>query len=278
MELPDEIAVPLEVQSPDQVSLPTEEPAEQPGDLLAEASDAELEPPVEQVSEPETLEEMPAPPDWVLAGDEPEDERIPDEGYEWLPSEAEEELAQPAADLLDLNQASLIQLERLPGVGFRRAQAIVAHRDQHGEFSSLDELLEVPGMDNDTYETLIARLYIQVRQTPEPAQPAERPDTGALPSLPRQQVAAEDEDHQRQLKAQEMMGQGELENALEEYLALIKRGRRLEDIIEDLNQALYYAPAEASVSILQTLGDAYLKAGQLQDALEAYTKAEQQLR
>ena len=37
-------------------------------------------------------------------------------------------------------------LERLPGVGPATATAILAHRDQHGPFSSVDDLIEVRGI------------------------------------------------------------------------------------------------------------------------------------
>ena len=64
--------------------------------------------------------------------------------------------------------------------------------------------------------------------------------------------------------------------ALETYEKLIKKGRFLEEVIYDLREALYRYPVE--VSIWQTLGDAYMRANQLQDALDSYTKAEELLR
>ena len=57
---------------------------------------------------------------------------------------------------------------------------------------------------------------------------------------------------------------------------LIKKGKLLDEIIFDLREALYRYPVE--VSIHQALGDAYMRANQLQDALDAYTKAEELLR
>ncbi|MEP0804745.1 MAG: tetratricopeptide repeat protein [Chloroflexota bacterium] len=64
--------------------------------------------------------------------------------------------------------------------------------------------------------------------------------------------------------------------ALDAYGKLIKKGRYLEEVIYDLREALYRYPVE--VSIWQALGDAYMRANQLQDALDAYTKAEELLR
>jgi competence protein ComEA len=51
---------------------------------------------------------------------------------------------QPA--IVDLNTATVAQLDALPGVGPATAQAIVDYRTQHGRFRSVDELLEVRGI------------------------------------------------------------------------------------------------------------------------------------
>ena len=47
---------------------------------------------------------------------------------------------------VDLNQATAEQLDALPGVGPSIAAAIVAYRGSHGPFSSVDGLLDVPGI------------------------------------------------------------------------------------------------------------------------------------
>ena len=72
------------------------------------------------------------------------------------------------------------------------------------------------------------------------------------------------------------LSRSNIPGALETYGKLIKKGRFLEEVIYDLREALYRYPVE--VSIWQTLGDAYMRANQLQDALDAYTKAEELLR
>ena len=56
-------------------------------------------------------------------------------------------LGPPTAEApLDLNQATVEQLDQLPGVGPTTAQAIVEYRSRHGPLVSVDELLEVPGI------------------------------------------------------------------------------------------------------------------------------------
>jgi len=52
---------------------------------------------------------------------------------------------QPAVPV-NLNAATLEQLDTLPGVGPATAQKILDYREQHGGFGSVDELGEVPGI------------------------------------------------------------------------------------------------------------------------------------
>jgi len=72
------------------------------------------------------------------------------------------------------------------------------------------------------------------------------------------------------------LSRSNIPGALETYGKLIKKGRFLDEVIFDLREALYRYPVE--VSIWQSLGDAYMRANRLQDALDAYTKAEELLR
>ncbi len=50
------------------------------------------------------------------------------------------------SDLLNLNEATEPELERLPGIGPSLAQAIVKYRQQHGPFENVDALMNVPGI------------------------------------------------------------------------------------------------------------------------------------
>jgi competence protein ComEA len=48
--------------------------------------------------------------------------------------------------VIDLNTATAAELESLPGIGPATARAIIEHRQRHGRFRSVDELLAVRGI------------------------------------------------------------------------------------------------------------------------------------
>jgi tetratricopeptide (TPR) repeat protein len=104
------------------------------------------------------------------------------------------------------------------------------------------------------------------REEPAPARavrvPAPRKATGMLDPVLAQ--------------ARSEFSRSNLSGALENYSRLIKKGRLLEDIIYDLREASYRYPVD--VDIWQSLGDAYMRSNRLQDALDAYTKAEELIR
>jgi hypothetical protein len=72
------------------------------------------------------------------------------------------------------------------------------------------------------------------------------------------------------------LDRGDIPAALAHYGKLIKKGKHLEETIRDLTESIYRYPVE--VGIWQTLGDAYMRANRLKEALEAYNKAEELIR
>ncbi len=51
---------------------------------------------------------------------------------------------------INVNTATVSQLQQLPGVGEALARAIVQYREEHGKFTEISQLLEVEGMSQDT--------------------------------------------------------------------------------------------------------------------------------
>ena len=62
--------------------------------------------------------------------------------------------------LIDLNTASVAELDELPGVGPAIAQRIVDHREQNGRFESVDQLEEVSGIGPATLEKMRDRATV----------------------------------------------------------------------------------------------------------------------
>ena len=61
---------------------------------------------------------------------------------------------------VNVNTASASQLEELPGVGPATAEAIIAHRDQHGPFGSVDDLIDVRGIGEAKLEQIRERATV----------------------------------------------------------------------------------------------------------------------
>ena len=56
------------------------------------------------------------------------------------------------AGQVNLNTATAAQLETLHGIGAAKAQAIVAYRQEHGAFKSVEALAAVKGISDRTVE------------------------------------------------------------------------------------------------------------------------------
>jgi tetratricopeptide (TPR) repeat protein len=104
-----------------------------------------------------------------------------------------------------------------------------------------------------------------------PVQPSIVQGTGMLARLP-----AQNKDAEFLSGAQAALEGHSLGDAMKEYGKLIKKGHLLDEVIHDLREAIDRYPVDAIV--WQTLGDAYMRANRLQDALDAFTKAEELLR
>lgn len=62
--------------------------------------------------------------------------------------------------LVNINTASEAELETVTGIGPATAKKIVAHREQHGPFTSVDQLEEVPGIGPAKLEGMRAEVTV----------------------------------------------------------------------------------------------------------------------
>ncbi len=62
---------------------------------------------------------------------------------------------------LNLNAASVEELSKIPGLNRDLAQKIVDLREENGEFIDMEELLDIPGIDNSMLRKLKKHLFIE---------------------------------------------------------------------------------------------------------------------
>jgi tetratricopeptide (TPR) repeat protein len=148
--------------------------------------------------------------------------------------------------------------------------------------------VETPAVEEPAREPVMEEPSVEVtppppsepvsKAEPEPAAPPEReryvePVTRSRSGMTGMLSSAQDP---LLTQAQLELTRGNVSGALDNYGKLIRKGKMLDEIIFDLREAQYRFPVD--VSIMQALGDAYMRANRLQDALDAYTKAEELLR
>ena len=62
---------------------------------------------------------------------------------------------------IDINQATVKELTTLPGIGKKKAEAIVAHRNEKGKFKSVDDLKKVEGIGKKSLEKIKGYLTVE---------------------------------------------------------------------------------------------------------------------
>ncbi len=199
--------------------------------------------------EPEKTEEEPLP-DWMKTEEaEASEEPLPTQPSEWQPVEA-------AAEESAVSQED-------------------ARAEEEKTFGSVSEKLAkegalprkgtVPKKDVELKKPAPPEPKEEVQEAPKPKQKRSkrRLDTTMLRDI-------------NLMGAQAALDEGKISAALEEYGKLIKKNRLLDETIFDLREALVDYPV--NVEIWQMLGDAYMRAGRLQEAIDSYTNAEKLLR
>ncbi|MBM7597903.1 competence protein ComEA [Virgibacillus halotolerans] len=92
-------------------------------------------------------------------------QRVQDEMIIMIPKEGEvaEQASGETADgsgKVKINYATQEEIESLNGIGPSKAQSIIQHREEHGLFKTVEDLLEISGIGEKTLENI--KDYIQV--------------------------------------------------------------------------------------------------------------------
>ncbi len=212
-----------------------------------------------------------------------------DESLGWLEELKLEEEEEPAAPQVSEEPALEIETPEIPDAFIEEATIV---EEETAEIEGLPEwlrgvdeekLVEEP-LEEFKLEEITSDLETTTSESEwEPEVTAEESVEEVESGLedlsllqPTVEAEAEFDQYTELLKrAKEALEAHNVERALENYDQLIQFGQHLDDTIHDLRDALYHYPID--VSIWQLLGDAYMKSNQLQDALDAYTKAEELL-
>ncbi len=107
-----------------------------------------------------------------------------------------EKQSKTTSSIININTASAAELTSLPGIGEAKAQKIVAYREANGVFGSIEEIKNVSGIGDATFENI--KSYITVgsvqsanknnqTKAPETEKPSEKVQT-----KPTEQTTAED--------------------------------------------------------------------------------------
>ena len=86
-------------------------------------------------------------------------EEVKNGGYTW--GAAAKGGGETEDGLVDINTADAALLMTLPGIGQTRADAIVAYREQHGSFSTIEDIMKVDGIKEGSFAKLRDRITVR---------------------------------------------------------------------------------------------------------------------
>ncbi|WP_035173720.1 ComEA family DNA-binding protein, partial [Lactobacillus equicursoris] len=73
---------------------------------------------------------------------------------------SEDSASSASGGQVNINTASATELQKLNGIGEKKAQQIIAYRQEKGGFKSIDELKEVSGIGDKTFAAIKDQLTI----------------------------------------------------------------------------------------------------------------------
>jgi len=86
-------------------------------------------------------------------------QRVHDGEQIYVPEMGEENLPVPSGStsggsLININTASASELETLPGIGPTLAQSVIEHREAHGPFATIEEIMDVRGIGEGLFDEM----------------------------------------------------------------------------------------------------------------------------
>lgn len=287
---------PAETLEADVIEMASEEELQPASEITEElpvmaAGEAEVAT-TDQIEEAEKTAEIPSAeeePDnlgWVAAEEEPPAEKtqpvrivteetpaapIYAEGVSLVDTEEEEEEQEPLPEWLRSLGSYSADLESDQEEQEHMAEWLPETDAYHERSEVIQEAVEAEGEITQDVMPVEPELAV-VENAPAEEVEAEMP----ADTQPVQTAAPAEQLSERLQQAQTALEKGDTSAALADYNQFIQNGELLEETIHDLRDALYRHPVD--VDIWQSLGDAYMRSNRIQEALDAYTKAEELLR
>ncbi len=266
-----------EVEVPEQ-EIPAAEAVEIPAEEVKPVSPVESEE-VELSEIQETLAQAPEAGEWIaelpLA---PEAEEIP--AVELPPAEA----GVPPAEAEEPLPSWLQEFEPAAGEEVKEI-APASEEDLPDWLKGFETPAEAP-ITQASDESISVSTWLKEEAPPQPAleEPGwPAPETQATPESvtpePAASILSEGmpvSENPLLAQAQTDLRNGNTASAVNIFGQLIENGQNLDEIIPILQESLYRYPVD--ISLWQTLGDAFIRNNRIQEALDAYTKAEELLK
>ncbi len=307
--LPEELVLPGpegEVQPPDWVKLELEPvtdelahpvpsaPVEELPDWIkglgeeaeAEQPAAALEEPALPEAEPIEEGELPA---WLVDMSQPEAEKEapgtaeeplewePEELPDWLKEITEAEQPQQAAPAPESQAGEIIAAAAVvASLAGKQEPAPAPAPSEAAVEAPLPEIASVAAVE--ALAQPVAEIPAEPVAVEEPLAPEVQAEAAVTPAIvqeagePTEELTSENTLSNARIALKE----GQPSQAAVYYAGLIKQNYRLDEVIKDLQEALYRYPVDINMWV--TLGDAHSKTNDLQEALNAYNKAEELVR
>ncbi|MCB9144174.1 MAG: tetratricopeptide repeat protein [Anaerolineales bacterium] len=239
-------------------------------------------PPQAEMSQPQKSDNLSDLPEWIQAVEPGK----PAEDDEWQPPTASPEVeplqTPPTFDTAPQNDDLPSWLQSADGDDEDNVPAEEdetppwIHREQW-EAGAIATPVTPPKPTSPSDWQPVQQKAVQSNQVPPPSPKSAEKKAPAKQTASKPVRKPEPQGHTAVLNiANAELERGDIPEALLHYGKLIKKGKHLEEVIKGLSESLYRYPVE--VGIWQALGDAYMRANRLKEALDAYNKAEELIR
>ena len=102
-----------------------------------------------------------------------------------------------AQNLININTATLEELDTLYGIGPSKAQTIIDYREANGDFAAIEDIMNVSGIGQATFDKIKGDITVgdvsEEKPPPENEPPTEEPPAEELPTEAEPEPAAEEE-------------------------------------------------------------------------------------